>query len=432
MGMKYFFLLLISVTAAAAQPKTLDECMSYAVEHAPAANIQALRNEQAAADYKAAIAALLPSLSASSSAGLNFGRGVGDNNTYVDTRAMSTSFGLSSGLTIFDGGRAVNNLRMRQTDRALGADRLAQVRHEVATAVMEAFFNVLYYQKMEVLAAAQLEESSQNLLQTERMEQLGVKGRPDVVEMRAQAAAAAYRLTEQRNRLAVGTIILKERMNFPLADSLALAPFEIDVEPAACPSKASEIYAAALASLPQVQIAAGQLRMQRIALQMARGARLPSLSLGAGLSTGFWRDLDDSRYVPFKEQLANKRGWSFGASLNIPLFNGWAATTAVRRGRSGLAIAQIEHDDALRGLRVEIEQAVADMNGAAVAAAAAMQARQAAAAAHELTQRRYDEGLSSALELHTSANRLLDTRAAELQARLGWILKKRIVDYYNK
>jgi outer membrane protein len=74
---------------------------------------------------------------------------------------------------------------------------------------------------------------------------------------------------------------------------------------------------------------------------------------------------------------------------------------------------------------------VADMNGSADAHTQALRQREAAAVAHDVNRRKYDEGLVSALELHTSSNRLTRARADELQSRLTYILKKRMVDYYG-
>ncbi len=74
---------------------------------------------------------------------------------------------------------------------------------------------------------------------------------------------------------------------------------------------------------------------------------------------------------------------------------------------------------------------VADMNGSADQHAQALRQREYTSVAHNVNQRKYEEGLASALELHTSSNRLVQARADELNSRLTWLLKKRMVDYYT-
>ncbi len=437
--MKYLITLTLALVALAlkAQPApeklwTLDECMIYAVEHSPETNLQIARNEIVRQDYIQAIGALLPSLNAQTSAQFNFGRTLGDDNVYVDANSFNNNYGVQTSLSIFRGLRTVNTLRMEKINRATGAHTLDQRRDEVAYATMEAFFNVLYYREMVVLAESQLEESRLNLRQTERMEELGIRGLPDVVEMRAQEASAAYNLTRQQNLLTIGTIMLKEQMNFPIDGTLDIAPWNLDVEVAKTPLTAEAIYDGTGGALPKALAAESQARAAELQLKIARGGRWPSLSMSAGWSTGFFRNINSNEpYAVFAEQFRNKRGYYVGASLSIPIFNGFSTSTGISRSKHNLTMARIDRDTALRSLYTEIESAVADMNGSADQHAQALRQREYTSVAHNVNQRKYEEGLASALELHTSSNRLVQARADELNSRLTWLLKKRMVDYYT-
>ncbi len=152
--------------------------------------------------------------------------------------------------------------------------------------------------------------------------------------------------------------------------------------------------------------------------------------MDAGLNTSFFH-LQGGSNTSFASQLSGKRGYYVGASLNIPIFNGLSVSSGIRRSKYQLSIAQIGRDATLRGLYSEIEQAVADMNGSADQYVQAVRQREYTSVAHDANRRKYDEGLVSALELHTSSNRLMQARADELNSRLTWILKKRMVDYYS-
>ena len=46
-------------------------------------------------------------------------------------------------------------------------------------------------------------------------------------------------------------------------------------------------------------------------------------------------------------------------------------------------------------------------------------------------QRKFENGLISALDLQTAANTLLQAKSDKLRARLQYIVKSRMVDYYN-
>jgi outer membrane protein len=443
--MKYLTTLILTLAAATtlraqttatsqappAETFTLEQCILYAVGNSPETGIQAERNQIAKQNYLEAIGHLLPNLNASVGADFNFGRSLGDDNVYASVNSFNNSYRASSNLTIFDGLRSINSVRLERINRITGRHQLDQRRDEVAYATMEAFFNVVYYKQMVALAETQLEESDLNLRQTERMEELGIKGFPDVAEMRAQQAASAYNLTRQQNLLTVGIILLKEKMNFPIERSLDIVPGETDVEVTKTPLTPAVLYSRALDGLPAAQVAQSSARAAEMELKVARGARWPSLSIGGGYSTGFFRNMDGTPYDSFKNQFSNKRGYYVGASLNIPIFNGFSTTAGINRTKHNTVIARLERDASLRALYTEIEQTVADMNGTADQHAQAVRQRESSSVAHNVNQRKYDEGLVSALELHTSSNRLMQARADELQSRLVWILKKRMVDYYS-
>jgi outer membrane efflux protein len=52
--------------------------------------------------------------------------------------------------------------------------------------------------------------------------------------------------------------------------------------------------------------------------------------------------------------------------------------------------------------------------------------------AYRVTLRKYEEGLSSAIDLQTAANTLIEARANLLQKQLSYEIKRRLVAYYNQ
>ena len=71
------------------------------------------------------------------------------------------------------------------------------------------------------------------------------------------------------------------------------------------------------------------------------------------------------------------------------------------------------------------------MNGLADEFYQAKKQTDAMIVAHNVNQRKFTEGLISAIELHTSSNRLLQAKVDELNARLKYELKHRLVHYYK-
>ncbi len=439
--MKYALILILCLTAGWLRAQetpvaggwTLEACMQYAVEHSPQTATQEARNAIHRENYREAIASLMPSVSAQTNAYFNFGRGLDVDNTYKNINSLSNNYSLGGSLTLFEGLSGINRVKMERVNRLMGRHEFDTQRDMLAYAVMEAFVQVQYYREAASLAAEQLAESESNLAQTRRMAEVGLKGFPDVAEMEAKQAADRYNLTRQQNLLQVAVIVLKEKMNFPVEEELAVGEYIPDEPVGKTTRTALDIYEEGLDVLPQALAAESALDASQLAYRATRGSLWPALSMGAGISTNYfqYRNQDNSTTLPYWDQFREKRGEYVNFTLSIPIFNGLRRSSSVRRSRYQVEIARNQRDETLRSLYGEIEQAVADMNGLADEYTQAHKQAESAATAHNVNQRKYEEGLVSALELHTSSNRLLSARIEEQYARLRYHLKQRLVEYYT-
>ena len=435
--MKYVFSILASLLAIAihAQPAkfTLDECVQYAIENSTKLSNQQSRNKIYNYNYQEAIAALLPSISASSNVSFNFGRGLdGDTNTYVDINSFGNTYGLYASLALFNGFANVNRVRMEKTNRLMGKHQLEMDTDMLAYSTMEAFFQVQYYKEVLALLEEQLLESQQNLKQAKRMVELGIKGEPDFAEIQAKEASDNYNLTRQQNLLKIAIIKLKEEMNFPIDENIDIVMYSTPNEGVVKTGLTlDQLYQTALLFNPKVHVSQSKYKAQQLSYKSAIGTLFPSISVNAGYNTSFSRYMDGSSYVSFSDQIKNKRGHYIGATLSIPIFSQLSRSSNVRRSKQQMLIAERENEQTLRSLHNEIEQAVADMDGQADEYASTQKQTNAMQLAHDVNKRKYQEGLASALDLSMTANRLLSAKVEERNALLKFYLKQRLVLYYN-
>lgn len=434
--MKYIIFIIafiIGFTANAQEKKwTLEECMRYAIENSPKKNKQDAQNSIYHQNFLEAVGKLIPSLSTNTNASFNFGRGLdSETNTYTDINSFSNNYSLYSSLVLFDGFSNINKMKMQKVNKLMGKQQLQQTKDVIAYETMEAFINVAYYMDMVKLAEQQLEESTANVKQIKRMEELGMKGAADVAELVAKEAADNYNLTRQKNLLVIGIIVLKEKMNFPIEDDIEISNIVSDELITKTQETAVSIFENAKSVNPKAMAAESAFQAQQLAYKSAKGSFSPTLSMEAGISTNFSRYMDGSEYSSFKDQIRDKRGHYIGFSLSIPIFSGFSRSAQVKRSKAQTVIARNERDETLRTLYSEVEQAVADMNGLADEFYQAKKQTDAMTVAHNVNQRKFTEGLINAIELHTSSNRLLQAKVNELNARLKYEIKHRLVDYYK-
>ena len=133
----------------------------------------------------------------------------------------------------------------------------------------------------------------------------------------------------------------------------------------------------------------------------------------------------------YASMITNNRGEYIGFSLSFPLFDGLSRLTNLRKARNNMRIAQEQETEVLRQLQTAIEQAVLDREGYAKETIQMQKKAEADEIAYQVTFRKFEEGLMSPIDLQTSANTLLLSKADLLQRKLMYLMKCKLVDYYK-
>lgn len=411
---------------------TMDRCMRYAIDNSPKVKQRTYAGDSYKADLNAAIASFFPSANASIGVQYSFGRSIDpETNVYNNTTTFDNGYGLNMSLPLFNGGQLVNQWRMARVDYLSGMNDVQKEKDDLAINTMQAFLDVIYYSGTVKLAAEQLEENNRVLYKARRSEELGLKGKAEVAQIEAQVAAGDYNLTRQQNLLNTAMLTLKQNMNYPACMPLDIDTAIMAVWPVGNVSVA-DIYDYASANNPTAIQAGMQLQSYKMRYRMAKGRLFPSLSFSAGISTDYYKNLKQGQTpAPFASQFKNNRGEYVSFNLSFPLFQGLDRISGLRKARNNMYMAQERQTEVLRQLRTAIEQAVLDLEGYAKETMQMEKKVRADEIAYQVTLRKFEEGLMSAIDLQTSANTLLLSRADLLQRRLMYLMKCKLVDYYN-
>ena len=421
------FLMLLTFTGIKAQQATLTatDCMRYAVEHNHDIRIGQLTQDTRRAERTSAAGAFLPQVSASIGAQYNFGRAIDpETNTYTNVSTFYNGYSVQASLPVFDGFQRINQLRAAKASLLMGRNQLRAQQDELALQVFEAYCNVLYYEGTVRMAEEKREQSLLTLRQTQVMAEVGQKSEADVAQMEAQLAADDYEITRQQNELSTALLSLKQLMNFPETDTLLLARNELST-----PNTPSTEEDFSLEN-PAIAAAAQNVVVARRNLNVARGALSPSISISGGMSTSFNKMLHNEA-ISFRDQLSNNKGEYVYASVSIPIFNRLQTLTSIRKQRNNLRIAEEElaqKRDELVKLQLQAEN---DCEGFRKQTLQMQHKVEADSIAARLTTRKYEEGLSSAIDVQTSTATLLESRSRLLQCQLMLALKQKLANYYK-
>ena len=443
-----FFICLVSIAglglAAFAQAPagdramTLHDCMAYAVSNSTKIRIQQAAAGDAQIDRRdAALALFTPQINANTYAYYNFGRSIDpQTNTYFNTTSFHNNYGVNAGYDLFDGFKAVNNYKISKTGMLIAESREKQVEADICLAVMEAYYNVVYYKRLCEVYEEQVATAEASLKKAKRQEELGQKGHADVVQMEADLADRQYDLTNTFNMYQDQKMTLADLMFWPPEQDLVIdtsmsgqSGTGVTSDPVGDLSTES-VVDYALENNPAVQIASWQQLNARRELNTAKWQVLPTVGLYAGWSTSYYT-YQGSQTAAFADQFRNNGGEYLEVSVSIPIWNRLNKQSAISRKRHALEKATAEYDQTLRDVESEVRRAVQDRDGAETAWLQAQRKAEVQEEAYTLNLKKLEQGLISPLEFQTANNNYLRAQADEMNSHFKYLIKKAVVKYYN-
>ena len=439
---------LVWAAGVSAQSWSLDDCMKYAVEHATEVKREVVNARQRKQDYQHAVAGFLPTVTGGVQGQYAWGRNIDpETNTYNNVTTFNNYYQLYAELNVFDGFATINALKQAKLSRDYSSTAMQKIQDDRAIDVMQKYVDAAYAEASIRIASEKLNESKRMLDKMKRLYELGEKGRPDVVQMESQVAEDEYNLTHQENVAKQSLLALKSAMNFPVDEELKIQIKEeqknqingelnlkLNAENEAIPESGinyETVYQGFLNISPDLKSAEYEVERARYDYKIAKGRLLPSLSLGGGISTNYYKNLSQKgQYDGFASQFRNNQGEYLALTLSIPIYNSdhWHS---VKKARNDWQLAQVNLEETRRKLHDQIAQAVMDAEGYAKELHQMQKKVASDSLAYHMSSRKFEEGMLSTFDLHTAAQTLLESRIKELQMQLLLIIKQRLVAYYQ-
>jgi outer membrane protein len=215
-------------------------------------------------------------------------------------------------------------------------------------------------------------------------------------------------------------------MEYPVDESFDIARPDIDsiisVAPAA---DAVSVYQEALQVKPQIKSAEINRESAEINLDIAKGGYYPSLSLNAGMSTGF------TEAAEMGSQLKSGFSPSLGLSVSIPVFRNNQNKSSVARARYGITTAALDELNTRNQLRKEVEQAVLDAQSAGISYGAAVNQYEASIETYNVAEEKFKLGAMNSVDFLIQKTNLTSAESNLLQAKYKLVYSYKIIDFYR-
>ena len=377
--------------AEGARLMTLRDCMEYAISNSTKIRIQQAAIGDAQIDRRdAALALFTPQINAQTVAYYNFGRNID---------------------------KAVNNYKISKTGLLIAQSQEKQVEADICLAVMEAYYNVVYYKRLTDVHEEQVATAESALKKAKRQEELGQKGHADVIQMEADLADRQYDLTNTYNMYVSQKMTLADLMFWPVDEELIIdTSMPVwQIEPVAAESV--------------VDFAWKELNARR-ELTTAKWQLMPSIGLYGGWNTNYFT-YPNQPTAAFGTQFRNNMGEYVQLSLSIPIWDRLAKASRISKKRHALDKATAELDQKRRDVESEVRRAIQDRDGAATAYQQAQRKAEVQAEAYTLNLKKLEQGLISPLEFQTANNNYLKAQADEMNSLFKYLIKQAVVRYYN-
>jgi outer membrane protein len=416
---------LVTGLGAPAWAETLQEAIALAYQTNP--SLLAQRANQRALDETVvqARSGLRPTVSAS--AGANYTRsdfptvtsfvdtnGDGIPDTQVSTSSSDTNsgnVGVSLSQNIWTAGRTSLAIDQARAGVMAGRENLREIEQSVMLSVIQAYVNVT--RDMEILRIRQenLAVLQRQLEETSARFEVGEITRTDVAQAEASLAQSEADLASAQaqlstTRAAYAAVVGQSPADLEAAPALPPVPTDFDA--------AME---AALQHNPGVLSAGYSLQSAEAAVAAARAEYLPSVRATASYG-GTTNDLNDLG------ELADRRSFTAGATLSVPLFTGGLNRSRVAQALEQSNAAQIAVEGERRSVLQNVSAAFAQVLSTRSNVAAGEEGVRAAGVAAEGVRQEAQVGLRTTLDvlnqevtLRASQTALANARAAEYVAR---------------
>ena len=460
------FVFLLTCTSVNAQKKwNLQQCIEFAMANNISVKQTDLQTKLSELQYKQSKLGQYPNLSFSGGPAYNSGRNQDPTSFSLITQSyISASMQLQSSAEIFNWYSKKNTIAATQWELMASKAATDKVKNDIALTVANAYLQILLAKEQQKIAGVQLQQSQSQLMNTRKLVDAGALPELNASELEAQVARDSATFINAGGNVEQGILSLKSYMSID-----ATTAFEIDTPPVDMipVEKISDlqpetVYTLALSNMPQQRANDFKLKAFKKSSAAAKAGMYPTISVYGSLGSGFnsrakqvtgssvvntpfgivnVSGTDYNVFAPFTNydysktallrQLNENFRQSIGLSVSVPIFNGGSLRTAYERSKINIQNQELQKTMDDQKLKQDIYQAY---NAAMIAMQkfnADKKSVQTAERSFSFSQKRYEVGMLSTLELITNQNNLLRAKLEYALDHFDYVFKMKVLEFYK-
>jgi outer membrane protein len=398
---------------------SLEDCLKYAEEHNYTLQNAKLDQSVSEINYKQAKLQMSPTVSASASQGFSY-----SHSSMNGGADWTGNYGLSAGVTLFKGLNTFNTIKQRKLDITQNSLLFEQQKNQLNIQIVQAFLNILMNEELSVYQKEVINKSREQMQQGYQRYKVGQILESDYLLLQAQYVSDSVNYENTLLNLNNNYITLKAL--------LAISPSTpIDIQKPDTSSmlknlmipSLQEVVDKAFDYLPELKYSQNRIESANYDVKIAKSSYYPSLSLNAGVSTGY-----SSNNGAFGTQLGDRLGENVGLSLNIPIYNQNRARASVKIAKIGVQQAENDLQEKQINILQDLEKYYVSVNEAENDYRVATIREKAYAANFEAYNMKFMYGTITAADLLTQQNNYLSALNTYMQNKYSFVLQRKILD----
>lgn len=415
-------------TPAPGQPISFQDAIAIALKQSVAVK----QAENAAALGDATVAQqklqLLPDLRLSVSGSDNVGRNFSQTEgAVINQQTQALSSGLSSSITLFDGGKTLAGIRSAQSTADASEQDLARAKQTAVFTVASDYVALSNAQEQLGVQQENLVAQEAQLALIRKFVSAGSRPVSDQYQQEAAVASAKLSVAQASRAVELAKVDLIDVLRLDPARSYDFAAptlrasattpsYDLDSLIARAYTRRADLDAQEARSVAAAQDA-----------KAAKAARLPTISVTGSYSSAYSSASD----LSLANQLDQRRGGSVGIGISIPLFDRGAASVAEQKAQLAEENAWLALDNQKQQIALEVRRAYLDQASAREQLAAAEAQLSAATQSVTMTQQRYQAGAATLVEVTQARAQQVQAASAVAAAKNNLVLQQTVMEYYT-
>ncbi len=331
----------------------------------------------------------------------------------IDARNYSLSAG--GNVTLFDGLSNIANINQKENSYESAKLDLEKQKQDIILQTANLYFAIISYDSLLKYQNEDLKYNQELLKEIKEKQQLKMVTLADVYSQESQTANSEFAYLQAKNNFEKAKISLLDYLSLEINKDYSFSlPAKSEYDSSLADEDYNQLLQFALSHRNDYLSQKYTIKSNENQLTMAQSGFFPTLSGNYRISTGA-TDLS---------AMFNRKTYSVGLSLNIPIFSNWNTENAIETANVLLLNSDEDYKQLERQIKSDVKNSLLDLQTSKLQRDASKKALLSAKESWEIKKESYNVGAVTYIDLQQTYNNYLQAVNNDIQAQYNYYTKQ--------